>query len=177
MTIFNLRTPTWLFMLSTAVFSAGYATPGIADVSPAVSSSANPANDSMAVYAKKGKFEDVRDDLEMAITGRGLVINNVSHIGDMLERTGKDLGDARQIFLKAEALEFCSAEISRKMMEADPDNIVFCPYVIAIYVVPERPDEVRIAFRKPQPVGSPASQASLRKVDDLLSGIVKEALQ
>jgi uncharacterized protein (DUF302 family) len=131
----------------------------------------------MAVFTKQGQFEDVRDAVEMAITGRGLVVNNVSHIGEMLERTGKDLGGAKQVYLKAEALEFCSAVASRKMMEADADNIVFCPYVIAIYVLPEKPKEVRVAYRKPQMVGSPASKKVLKEVDELLSGIVKEAMQ
>jgi uncharacterized protein (DUF302 family) len=135
------------------------------------------AGDYMAVFTKAGSFEDVRDAVDMAITGRGMVVNNVSHVGEMLERTGKDLGETRQIFLKAEVLEFCSAVVSRKMMEADPDNIVFCPYVISVYVVPEKPDEVRIAYRKPQIVGSSASQKALKAVDELLSGIVKDALQ
>ena len=135
------------------------------------------AGDLMAVFTKVGSFDDIREAVDMAITGRGLVVNNVSHIGEMLERTGKDLGDSKQIFVKAEALEFCSAVVSRKMMEADPNNIVFCPYVISIYVVPEKPNEVRVAYRKPQIVGSPASQKALKTVDELLSGIVKEALQ
>jgi len=81
----------------------------------------------MAIYAKVGSFDDVRDDIEMAITDRGMVVNNISHVGEMLERTGKDLGYRSQIFLKAEVLEFCSAVVSRKIMKADPDNIVFCP--------------------------------------------------
>ena len=135
------------------------------------------AGDYMAVFTKTGTFEDVRDAVEMAITDRGMVVNNVSHVGEMLERTGKDLGDTRQIFIKAEALEFCSAVVSRKMMEPDPDNIVFCPYVISIYVVPGKPGEVRVAYRKPRIVGSPASQKALKAVDELLSGIVKDALQ
>lgn len=135
------------------------------------------ADNYMVVSTKKGNFNDVRDDVEMAITDRGLVVNNVSHVGEMLERTGKDLGDGKQIFIKAEALEFCSAVVSRKMMEADPDNIVFCPYVISVYVVPEKPNEVRVAYRKPQIVGSPASQKVLKTVDELLSGIVRDAMQ
>ncbi len=138
---------------------------------------AQAAGDGMVVVTKPGSFDDVRIDVEMAITGRGLVINNVSHIGAMLERTGKDLGDTRRIFLKAEALEFCSAVVSRKMMESDPDNIVFCPYVISVYVVPEKPNEVRIAYRTHKTTGSPASQKATKAVDDLLAGIVKDALQ
>lgn len=135
------------------------------------------AGDRMAVFTKAGSFDDVRDAVDMAITSRGLVVNNVSHVGEMLERTGKDLGETRQIFLKAEVLEFCSAVVSRKMMESDPDNIVFCPYAIAVYVLPEKPGEVRVAYRKPEIIGTPASQQALKAVDELLSGIVKEALQ
>lgn len=135
--------------------------------------SAASAESSFGVVAvKQGSFEDVRDAVESAIINRGLVVNNVAHIGDMLARTGKDLGDSRQVYVKAEALEFCSAVLSRKMMEADPDNIVFCPYVIALYVLPEKPGEVRIAYRRPE-----GSQKVLKEVDKLLSDIVGEALQ
>lgn len=131
----------------------------------------------MSVSIKQGSFADVRDAVEMAITGRGFVINNVSHVGEMLERTGKDLGGGKQVFLHAESLEFCSATVSRKMMEADPDNIVFCPYIISIYVLPQKPNEVRVAYRKTQLVGTPASRKSLQAVNDLLSEIIKEAVQ
>jgi len=131
----------------------------------------------MAVFTKQGQFDDVKDAVEMAITGRGLVINNTAHIGEMLERTGESLGATKKVYVKAQAMEFCSATASRKMMEADPDNIVFCPYVIAVYVLPEKPQEVRVAYRKPQLVGSPASQQALQEVNELLSGIIKEALQ
>jgi uncharacterized protein (DUF302 family) len=135
------------------------------------------AGEHMALFTKAGSFEDVRDAVEMAITDRGLVVNNVSHVGEMLERTGKELGATKKIYLKAEVLEFCSAVVSRKMMEPDPDNIVFCPYVISVYVVPDKPNEVRVAYRKPQIAGSPESQKALSAVDELLSGIVKDALQ
>jgi uncharacterized protein (DUF302 family) len=131
----------------------------------------------MTVFTKQGSFADVKESVEMAITGRGFVINNVSHVGDMLERTGKDLGSGKRVFLNAESLEFCSATVSRKMMEADPDNIVFCPYIISIYVLPEKPKEVRVAYRKAQMVGSPASRQALKEVNELLSEIIKEAMQ
>ncbi len=131
----------------------------------------------MSVSRKQGTFADVKEAVEMAITGRGLVINNVSHIGDMLARTGKDVGGEKQVYLAGEALEFCSATISRNMMAADADNIIFCPYIIAIYVVPEKPGEVRVAYRKTQLVGSKESQRSLDAVNKLLSEIVEEAVQ
>jgi uncharacterized protein (DUF302 family) len=131
----------------------------------------------MMLATKKATFAEVKEAIEMSITGRGLVINNVSHIGDMLARTGKDLGGAKPVYLQGEALEFCSATVSRNMMMADPDNIIFCPYIIAIYVVPEHPEVVRVAYRKTQLVGSPESQKSLTAVNNLLSEIIAEALQ
>ena len=131
----------------------------------------------MAVFTKQGTFVEVKEAVEMAITGHGFVINNVSHVGDMLERTGKDLGGAKQVFIKAEALEFCSATVSRRMMEADPDNVVFCPYIISIYVLPSKPNEVRVAYRKTEMVGTQESQAALKAVNDLLTDIIQEAIQ
>jgi uncharacterized protein (DUF302 family) len=131
----------------------------------------------MSVFTKKASFADMKEAVEMAITGRGFVINNVSHVGNMLERTGKDLGDGKRVFLQAEALEFCSATVSRKMMETDPDNIVFCPYIISIYVVPSKPGEVRVAFRKTQLVGDKQSQEALNDVNVLLTEIIQEAMQ
>lgn len=128
-------------------------------------------------YVSKDDFDTVKTFIEEALTARGLVVNNVSHIGDMLERTGRDLGATKQVYVKAEAIEFCSATVSRRMMEADPHNIVFCPYVIAIYVLPQEPGRTYVSFRRPTPVGSRASRKALKEVETLLRGIVKEALQ
>ncbi len=132
--------------------------------------------DYMKLYTVKGTFEDVREYIELAITDRGMIINNVSHIGNMLARTGKDLGASKKIFEKAEALEFCSATLSRRMMEADPHNIVFCPYIIAIYTLPGETDTVYVAYRRPLPVGSPESRAALQAVEKLLDDIIRDAV-
>lgn len=129
----------------------------------------------LALYATKGDFETVKEDVVIAITNRGLVIDHTSHVGDMLERTGKDLGTPKKIYGKAEALQFCSAAVSRRTMEADPVNILFCPYTIVIYTLPRDPKKVYVGYRRPQPAG-PATSAALREVEELLDGIVKEAL-
>lgn len=131
----------------------------------------------METFTTKYDFDTVKQNVQEALTGRGLVVNNVAHIGDMLERTGKDLGGARQVYVKAEAIEFCSASVSRKMMEADPHNIVFCPYIIAIYVLPETPDKTYVSFRKPTLVGSKQSRGALKEVETLLRDIIKEAIE
>jgi len=117
-----------------------------------------------------GDFSEVRDALTMAIENRGLVVNYVSHIADMLNRTGNDIGASKKIFEQAEIIEFCSASLSRRMMEADPHNIVLCPFAISIYSLPNEPGKVWVAYRKPQ--GGAAKQ-----VGELLSGIAAEASQ
>ena len=128
----------------------------------------------MRMYVVNSSYEFVRDDLELAITGRGIKINNISHIGNMLARTAKDVGASKQVFEHAEAFEFCSATVSRATMEADPHNIVFCPYIISVYSLPGEKDKTYISFRRPTPVGNAASRASLQKVEDLLKSIVEE---
>lgn len=131
----------------------------------------------MESFVSKYDFDTVKQNVQEALTGRGLVVNNVAHIGEMLDRTGKDLGAGKQVYLKAEAIEFCSATVSRKMMEADPHNIVFCPYVISIYVLPTMPDKTYVAFRKPDMVGSKQSKAALKDVEVLLREIIEEAIE
>jgi len=127
------------------------------------------ADEGAKVVTAKGKFADVRDDLVVAIEQRGFVVNFVAHVGDMLERTGRDLGKTKKIYEHAEVVEFCSATASRAMMEADPQNLVFCPYTIAIYTLPGKPGVVYLAHRQyPQ-------SAALIPVDKLISGIIADA--
>lgn len=133
----------------------------------------------IAHYRAKARYVDVIEDAVNAIAERGLVVDHISYIGAMLDRTGKDLGTNRQAFNNNEAQVFslCSAVLSRRTMEADPLNIAFCPYTLAVYSIPEEPGMVHVVFRRPQRTGGDArSTAALRDVDDLLDGIAREAL-
>jgi len=137
------------------------------------------ANDSNPVvtYSKRAKFEDVRDDLKLAIEAKGLVIDYQSYVNRMLERTGKDVGSARKLYADAQAFVFCSAALSRKMMEADPANVAMCPYSIVVYETVREPGTVYVSYRRPwRSDGSAASKAALTEVDKLLDGIAREAL-
>ncbi|HSG74583.1 MAG TPA: DUF302 domain-containing protein [Burkholderiales bacterium] len=128
-------------------------------------------------YSKRANFEDVRDDLKLAIESRGLVIDYHSFVGRMLERTGKDVGSAKKLYADAQAFVFCSAALSRKTMEADPANAAFCPYRIIVYATAQDPGTVHVAYQRPwRPDGSAASQAALKEVDALLDGLAKEAV-
>ncbi len=113
-----------------------------------------------------GTFEDATFAVESAIVGQGLVIDYVSHTGDMLNRTGRDVGSDVVIFEAADIFLFCSAVISREVMEADPLNIQHCPYSI---FVAERAGEVMIGHRE-------YPEGAMKKVQALLEGIVAEAV-
>lgn len=131
----------------------------------------------IAIHSTKGQFDEVKERAVMAIENRGMVLNYTAHVGDMLERTGKDLRRERRIYTRAEVLEFCSATLSRDTMEADARNIVFCPYTIAIYALPNEPGIVYVSYRKPAAIGSGQSIKALRAVEKLLEDIAGEALK
>ena len=131
----------------------------------------------VVTYSKQAKFEEVRDDLKLAIEDRGLVIDYQSFVNRMLERTGKDLGSARKLYADAQAFVFCSAALSRKAMEADAANLALCPYSITVYATASEPEKVHVSYRRIwRPDGSAASRAALKEVDALLDGIAREAV-
>ena len=118
------------------------------------------------LYKYDGSFDDATLAVEGAIVGKGLVIDYVSHVGEMLERTGPDVGSDIQVFKAADVFLFCSAVVSRKVMEADPLNLVHCPY--SIFVM-EDDNGVRIGHRT-YPDGP------MKMVQELLVSIVDDAV-
>jgi uncharacterized protein (DUF302 family) len=111
-----------------------------------------------------GAFEDATFAVESAIIGRGLVVDYVSHVGEMLERTREDVGGP-SLFGAADVFLFCSATVSREVMEADPMNIAHCPYGV---FVAERNGEVVIGHRT-------YPEGEMQAVERLLEEIVAEA--
>ncbi|WIY24721.1 DUF302 domain-containing protein [Parasedimentitalea psychrophila] len=124
------------------------------------------ADGASTVYKYDGSFDDAAFSVESAIIDKGLNIDYTSHVGEMLNRTGQDVGSDITLFDNAEIYIFCSAVLSRKMMEADPMNIAHCPYGI---FVAERAGEVMVGYRN-YPKGP------MQEVQSLLEEIVIEAL-
>lgn len=120
-------------------------------------------------YTTDEPFADVAFAIENAILAQGLVIDSVSHTGDMLERTRADIGSDKVLFLAADVYEFCSASVSRAVMEADPQNFNFCPYAIRIHERPETAGTVTVSHQ--------IHTGTMQPVQDLLETIVKDALQ
>jgi len=123
------------------------------------------AEDPSITFDYDGTFEDATFAVEDAIVSKGLVIDYRSRTGDMLERTRADVGSDVTIFDAADVFLFCSAVVSRQVMEADPANIVYCPY--SIYVA-DQAGKVTIGF--PNYPDGP-----MQAVEDLLTEIVEEA--
>lgn len=123
------------------------------------------AADPAITYPFDGSFEDAAFGVETAIVGRGLVIDYVSHTGEMLERTRADVGSDVVLFGQADVFLFCSASLSRAVMEADPMNIAHCPYGI---FVAERDGQVMIGYR-------PYPEGEMQQVQALLDEIAREA--
>lgn len=120
----------------------------------------------VVTYPFDGSFEDATFSVENAIVGEGLVVDYVSHVGEMLNRTGEDVGSDVTIFDAADVFLFCSAVVSRKVMEVDPANIAHCPYGI---FVTDRDGAVEVGYRT-MPDGP------MQEVQSLLDGIAKEAV-
>ncbi|SFL24756.1 Uncharacterized conserved protein, DUF302 family [Loktanella salsilacus] len=117
------------------------------------------------VYDYDGSFDDATFGVETAIVGRGLVIDWTSHVGEMLERTRADVGSDVVIYDNADIFMFCSATLSRKVMEADPANIAYCPYGV---FVTDKDGKVQVGYRN-QPEGV------MQDVQALLDDIAREA--
>jgi len=130
-------------------------------------------NGHRVVAATGGEQADIRQDLEDAIIGRGLVISAVAHVGDMLARTAADLGFNGSPFIAADVVEFCSALLTHRLTAADPSAIIHCPYRIAVYSLPDRPDTVYLAYTKPTASGV---TPELEAVEKLLHDLVEEVL-
>ncbi len=122
----------------------------------------------VVVYETEFDFDEASFGLESAITDRGLVIDYVSHVGEMLARTKADVGGKKDLFVEADIYLFCSSIISRKVMEADADNIAHCPYGIFVRHSAEGPTE--IGYRA-------MPEGPMQEVQALLDEIAREAAQ
>jgi uncharacterized protein (DUF302 family) len=118
------------------------------------------------IYPFDGSFDDATFAVESAILDQGLVIDYVSHTGEMLDRTGPDVGSDVELFAAADIFVFCSAKLSREVMEINPMNIAHCPYGI---FVADQAGAVSVGYRN-------YPEGEMQMVQSLLDEIVQDAL-
>mgnify|MGYP002713011177 CR=1 FL=1 len=134
-----------------------------------------PADAPIVVYQASDEYDAIRSNLELAITGRGMLVSNTLHISDMFNRTAADTGLANTLYDKAEAFEFCNLKLSWQMSNAHPANLSICPLTIGIYTLQSEPDVVFLSYRRPGMLGEGA--AAEQALIELYDGIIKEALE
>lgn len=134
---------------------------------------ANPTKSGPAiVYQTNKSFDSAKQDLLLAIEGRGLVVSYTSHAQEMLDRTADASGTKKPVYEKAEIVLFCKSDLSHALVAANPHNIVACPYAIAIYSLKGKPETTYLSFREPF-----AGDKSFAPINQLLDEIVREVAQ
>jgi hypothetical protein len=124
----------------------------------------------IVTYEVDASFEDATLNVQDAIINRGLVVDYVARVGDMLNRTADDVGAEQKVYASADVHIFCSATLSRKMMEADVTNVGHCPYGIFVYALADHPGTTHIGYRR-MPAGV------MSEVENLLDEIAREAAE
>ncbi|AKI00149.1 hypothetical protein IMCC20628_01432 [Hoeflea sp. IMCC20628] len=114
-------------------------------------------------------FADAAQGVNDAIINKGFKVDYHGFIGEMLKRTAGDVGATKELYTDAEFFTFCSAVVSRDVMEADIGDIAYCPYVVFVYEDAATPGKVTIGHRN-LPEGGARDQ-----VNELLGDIVKTA--
>ncbi len=142
---------------------------------PGISAGSGTDNGTTITYKTSDDYEMVRESLEIAIIGQGLVISGTLHIQEMLDRTASDLGFNKRIYSAAESFEFCSSMISHIMTAADPGNITVCPFTVSVYQLISDPNHTYVAYRKPSLAGE--SDQAEKRILKLMNDISEEATE
>ncbi len=135
----------------------------------------SPPGSPITVYQTELPYGEVRENLELGITGQGLLLRDTLHIGDMLQRTAGDTGLQHPAYAQAESLEFCSIALTYRMTRADPANIANCPLTISLYTLPGKAGTTYLSYREPALLGD-ANEAA-KAISKLLRDIVTSALE
>jgi uncharacterized protein (DUF302 family) len=147
----------------------------------------------------EGDFFEVRDDIAFAITGQGLIVAHRSDVATMLNRINQDLARqamsmmrftipnplkkpfnaSKTLYKHGVVIEFCSASLSAETTAADPNNILLCPFSIAIFQLNSEPNQVHVSYLRLSQLADKNNQKSinaLKAVEDVLENIVQDAL-
>ena len=95
----------------------------------------------------------------------------VSHAATMLDRTAEAVGATRRIYDEAEIVLFCKSDLSYRLVESNPHNIVLCPYSVAIYTLTTEPGRVYLSIPRPY-AGDPV----VEPIAALLAEIIEEVV-
>ena len=136
-----------------------------------------PGNPAIATQSKvTARYQDVRDDLLMAIEAEGFVVGAIGDLGGMLARSGTELGH-QPAYLNAEYFNFCPAAIAHELVAADPNNLAYCPFQLFLYEAVARPGTIVVGYRHPGVDGNAATRAVLARAEQVFADIAKAAVK
>ncbi len=125
-------------------------------------------------YQFRQRFEQVRDALRLAITSRALTIGQTLDLRKLLALAGAEAGLAGTSYVQGEVVTLCAIPSLGRLLDANPHDIVLCPYSIAVYELAAEPGLVNIAFRRLRAPGAPPRlQASLSEAEALIDEIIE----
>lgn len=130
------------------------------------SAQAQSPSDLVSLALPTADYARVRQALREAVEEQGLIFTPPNAFGEMLARTGKDLGQGESPYDQAEIFQFCSVVLSWQLVREDPAQIGRCPLSIALYTLRDEPGTVHLVYRSPGD-GSPGlrqASALLRRI-------------
>jgi len=122
----------------------------------------------------KSSYQDIKFEIENAIINKGFVIDFNGNIAKMLENTANTVDNPKTVFKNAEFWQFCSSKITRRLVEQNPANLTFCPFVIYAFETTADPGIVSIGFRPLHTTGIGYNKRIVEEVNNLLHSIVFE---
>jgi uncharacterized protein (DUF302 family) len=127
----------------------------------------------------EGTFDDVYDEFKNAIIDQGLTIDYVGNVDQMLERTSQvnsseNSKQATPVYLFAKYMQFCSSALTHRAVQANPQNLSMCPFLVFIYETTANPGHTVIGYRPPTLSTDEASKVISQAVVLFLNGILNE---
>lgn len=127
----------------------------------------------------EGTFDDVFDEFKNAIIGQGVTIDYIGNVDQMLERTSKaqvsSNGEKHEpVYLFAKYMQFCSSALTHKAVQANPQNLSMCPFLVFIYETTANPGHIVIGYRPPTLSIDEESKIIFQEVVSFLNDILDE---
>jgi uncharacterized protein (DUF302 family) len=135
------------------------------------------SNAAIATVSKPAaRYQDVREDLLMAIEAQGYVVGAIGDLGSMLSRSAADFS-IKPVYLSAEYFNFCPTTIAHELMTADPTNLAYCPFQMFLYETVATPGTIVVGYRHPGIDGNAATRAILAKAERVFADIIRLAVK
>ena len=98
------------------------------------------------VYETKGEYSTIIFTLSDEISQNGFISSYRADIGNAVKNIST-FYKKEPIFKNAEKIGFCRQTLTLKMMEENPNNLMFCPLSIALYELNNENNIVKIVYR------------------------------